>query len=368
MKNVRIGIAGTSWWSDAMYLPALKGTPEAEVVAVCGRNPERTQQFAHSWAIPQAYTDYQQMLERAELDAVIVATNNKTHAPFTVAALERDLHVLCEKPLGLNYAEAAHMTQLATARGRITLTPFTYGFMPTTRYLKELIDDGFIGQPYHCNLRYYTGYNRSREYMWRHNAAEAGSGAFGDIGSHFIYVASLMFGPVAAVTCRLGFPIERPNTTPDGEPFAVTEDTAMLLMEFTNGAQGSLHVSSVAYEDTPFGQTHHMEFHGSGGTLATYTDWDTIQEVRGARAGEGALRTLPIPDHIWGNARRDTVHNTYRDVFRQEGHMIGEFVRGVQRHQPVAPDFAAGTEIQRVLDAGLLSHREERRVRLTEIG
>ena len=110
-----------------------------------------------------------------------------------------------------------------------------------------------------------------------------------------------------------------------------------------------------------------MEFHGSEGTLYSVTDWDKVQRVNGAQVGEGLPHELPIPDDIWGKARRDTVHNTYRDVFRQDGHMIGDFIEGVRTRQAVRPDFAAGTAVQRILDAALLSHQEGRRVLIEEI-
>jgi predicted dehydrogenase len=367
MSSIRVGIVGTSWWADAMYLPALEGNLYVDVVAACGRNPQRAESFAQRWKIPHYFVDFKKMLEEVELGALIVSTGNDTHAPFTMAALEKGIPVLCEKPLGLNYAEALQMTELAEENKLVNLVPFTYSFMPTARYLKRLIEEGYIGKPYHCNLRYYTGYRRKTEYTWRLNVAEAGSGALGDIGSHFIYLAQWMIGPVSAVSCCLGSPIDRPETTPDGKSLVYTDDTAMVMLEFANGAQGMIHATTVCYEDSSFGQTHHMEFHGSEGTLYSFTDWDKVQYVHGAQVGEGLPHDLPIPDDIWGNARRDTVHNTYRDVFRQEGHMIGDFIKGVRDGKAVRPDFAAGTRVQRILDAALLSHQEGRRVLIEEI-
>ena len=105
------------------------------------------------------------------------------------------------------------------------------------------------------------------------------------------------------------------------------DDGASILLQFKNGAQGVIVASAALYEDSPFGQTHHKEFHGSEGTLYTLNDWDKVQEVRGARVGEGMPKPLPIPDEIWGNARRDSVHNTYRDVFRQQDHMARAWIR-----------------------------------------
>ncbi|MEM9776938.1 MAG: Gfo/Idh/MocA family oxidoreductase, partial [Chloroflexota bacterium] len=142
-QKVKVGMVSTSWWADAMYLPALTNHPGCDVVAVCGRNPERAQAFADSWSIPKAYVDYQEMIDKEDLDAVVVATGNDSHYPVTMAALKKGLHVLCEKPLALDVQEAQEMADLAAEKGVKTLVPFTYRFMPTNRYIKELIDDGY---------------------------------------------------------------------------------------------------------------------------------------------------------------------------------------------------------------------------------
>ena len=364
--TVRVGVVGTSWWVDAMYLPALANHPAADVVAICGRDEGRAEERASQWSIPQVWTDYEAMIRDAGLDALIVASSNQGHYPITTAGLEAGLHVLCEKPLGLTYGEAQGMADLAAERGLITMTPFTYRFMPTNRYLKELVDDGYIGRPYHLNLRYYTGYGRSGDYRWRFDKRKSGSGVLGDIGSHFLYLATWWFGRVTEVSCLSNRTIER-APAPGGEEYEQTEDTAILALRFASGAQGTIHVTCMAYEDTAFGQTHHAELHGSGGTLYGTIDWDRVQTVRGARAGEGAVRPLAIPDHIWGAARRDTVHDTYRDVFRQQDHMTRGFITAVERGEPIEPDFQAGADVQRLVEAALLSDAERRRVWVDEI-
>jgi predicted dehydrogenase len=110
-----------------------------------------------------------------------------------------------------------------------------------------------------------------------------------------------------------------------------------------------------------------MEFHGAGGTLYSFTDWDRTQSVSGARVGEGAVRDLPIPDHIWGTARRDFVPDTYRDVFREQDFMARGFVSAIAEDAPVEPSFRDGARIQRYLQAALVSAREGRRVDVDEI-
>ncbi|HLA42436.1 MAG TPA: Gfo/Idh/MocA family oxidoreductase [Aggregatilineales bacterium] len=357
-QTVRVGMIGTSWWADVMHVPALMNHPGAEVVAICGRNAERTQAKAAQWNIPNAYTDYREMIGNNTLamDAVVIATPNESHHAIAMTAMNAGLHVLCEKPLAMNYAEAKEMADTAAAKGLITLVPFTYAFMPTARYMKELVDDGYLGKPYHLNLRYYAGYGRDGKYGWRFDKGIAGSGILGDLGSHFVYLADMFFGDIRRVSCLLSYHVPREESNADGNPYEVADDGAIITVEFASGAQGVIQVTAAAYEATPFGQIHQMELYGSGGTLRSVTDWDTIQQVSGARDGEGAVTELEIPDHIWGGARRDYIPDTYTDIFHLQDHMVRQFITGVLEKTRQKPDFEDGARIQQVIDAALQSH------------
>jgi predicted dehydrogenase len=365
--TVRIGILGTSWWADAMYLPALMKHPQADVRGVVGSSrPAHTREFAKHWGIPDAFDSLDQMLGETSLDALLVLTPNREHHPLVMTGIEHGLHILCEKPLATSSGLAREMSEAAERAGVTTMVPFTYRFMPTSRHIKELIDEGYIGRPYHLNMRYYTGYGRSGAYAWRFDVGEAGSGVAGDLGSHWVYLARWYFGEVAAVTALLTHVVPR-QPRPDGAPFEAGEDAAMILLEFVNGASGSLHVTSLAHEPGPFGQRHEMDFHGSAGSLHVLNDWITTQRVVGSREGEQEMRELPIPDALFGDARRDTVHNTYKDVFREQDNMTRGFVTAVARREKASPDFADGLAVQRVLDAVSRSGREGRRVAIEEI-
>ena len=366
-NTLNIGMVGTSWWADAMHLPALDSHPKARTLAICGRNRENAGKMADIWKIPRVYTDYRDMIDNADLDAIVISTPNESHYPITMAAFDAGLHVLCEKPIAMTYADAREMADLAQRKNLKTLVPFTYSFMPTARYLKELIDSGYLGRPYHLNMRYYSGYAREGDYIWRLDRKVAGSGVVGDLGSHFMYLAEWFYGEIRAITCRLTSIVPRPPVDPQGEPYDLLDDSCLLTAEFANGAVGMIHCTALCYEGTPFGQTHHMDFHGSEGTLYSYTDWDRIQQVKGARSGEGIPGELPIPDHIWGEARRDTVHNTYRDMFRREDFMIRGFINGILDGSDLTPNFQHGARIQRLISAAVKSHEMASRVLVESI-
>jgi len=363
-STLNIGLVGTSWWVDSMYLPALAAHPKAAVAALCGRHRGRAQRLAGRWGVARVYTDYREMMQAGHLDAVVIAGANDMHHPATMVALELGLHVLCEKPLALSVAEAAQMTQAAARAGAVTMVPFTYRFMPSNQFIKALLDDNYIGRPYHLAMRYYTGFGRAGGYHWRFDKATAGSGVIGDLGSHFLHLAEWFYGDISAVTCRASAMVKR-GPAPGGAPYQQTEDNAALLLEFAGGANGVVTVSCLAHEPTPFGQRHQFEFHGDAGTLYAENDWDKTEVVRGARAGGAAdetLAPLEIPARHYGAARRDSVHNTYRDLFRRELRMTGEWVDAIIDGRAVQPDFAAGLRVQRVMDAALRSAAQGRRV------
>ncbi len=354
--RVRIGVFGTSWWADAMYLPAMATHPRAELAAICGRRPGPAREMAERWSIPAWYTDPERMLAEADLDAVVVATANDTHHPLTMASLAAGKHVLLEKPVGLDAAEAAEMAELARQRGAITLVPFTYRYMPMLQWLRRLIDDGYVGTPHQICCRYFTSFGMDGEYAWRFDREFAGSGIIGDLGSHLVHLARWLIDDaeerVSAVSTRF---VER-GPRPDGTPYEPLEDTAVLTVRYRSGAIGVLHTSANCWEGSvEFGQLQEFDVHGDRGTLHARCDWGEVQEVRGSRVGGPVPEVLPIPDDLWGDLRRRPVSDTYRDVFRTSSAMTRGWIDAVADGTPVQPDLDEGLAVQRVLDAAVAS-------------
>ena len=367
-NTVNVGMVGTSWWADAMHLPALDSHPDARTMAICGRNRENAQKMADIWKIPHVYTDYQDLIDNADLDAIVISTPNDSHYPITMAAFEAGLHVLCEKPIAMTYGQAREMADLAEQQeaqdiGALHLQLHADGALPKGVDRQRLF--GRALSPQHALLQRICPCKG--DYIWRLDRKIAGAGVVGDLGSHFMYLAEWFFGEVRAISCRLTRIVPRPTIDPQGEAYDLLDDSCMLTAEFANGAVGMIHATALCYEGTPFGQTHHMDFHGSDGTLYSYIDWDKIQQVRGARFAEGMPKELPIPDHIWGDARRDTVHNTYRDMFRSEDFMTRGFINGILDDSELAPSFRDGARIQRLISAAVKSHESGSRVEVDSI-
>jgi predicted dehydrogenase len=338
-----------------MYLPALADHPIGRLTAICGRDLDRAKSVGSSWNIAHVHNDWTEMLDSDEIDALIIATPNETHYEITMAALDRGLPVLCEKPLGMNVAEAHKMAEVAAERGAITMVPFTYRNMPTNQFVKQLIGDGYVGRPYHLSMRYFAGYARDGAYAWRFDEEKAGSGILGDLGSHWLDMARWFLGEVTAVSAHRDFFVDR-QARPDGSDYVPVEDSAVISARFESGASATLQVSAVCWEGTSFGQVHELDLHGSGGTLHALNDWDTVQEVRGVRSGEpGPAKPLVIPDSAWNGAPRDRVHDTYRHIFRRTEAMTREWVTAIAEGHTVEPDFATGARVQELVAAAVTS-------------
>jgi predicted dehydrogenase len=237
LEHVRIGVVGTSWWAELMYLPVLKRHPRAELVAVCGRNRERVDQIAQKYSLSHAFTDYQEMIEQAGLHALVVSTPDDLHYPITMAALDAGLHVLCEKPLALDMAQARAMYEKAEAAGVTHMVLFTYRWLPPYRYVRQLVDEGYLGRPFNCSMRYVCGFGRDPQDRWRLDPQRA-RGVLGDIGSHMIDLARWYLGDVAGVGAHLTAFVGRIDS--QGRRIDSTNDSAALTLLFQNGAQATI--------------------------------------------------------------------------------------------------------------------------------
>ena len=144
-EQIRVGVIGTSWYADISHLARIKSHPRAELAAICGRDRSRAEEMAGKYGVPLVFTDYRGMIEKADLDALIVSVPDDLHYPMTMDALDAGLHVLCEKPLGLNVEQARAMYEKAEAAGVKHMVSFTNRCAPWYRYLKQLVNEGYSG-------------------------------------------------------------------------------------------------------------------------------------------------------------------------------------------------------------------------------
>jgi predicted dehydrogenase len=353
MSKIGVAIIGCGGITLQNHLPGLALCPDVRVSALCDANPEVLERAKQVAKVDVTSTDYRTILERADVNAVIIATPNYLHAPIAIEAAKAGKHVFCEKPLAMNFDEARRMYQAAeTARVR-HMTAFTYRFVPGMRFMKHLVDKGAIGQPYHfrsCRLQDWG----QRSVGWRQVAKLAGSGEIGDMLSHRIDFAHLLLGPMAQLVAHTR--IFHPTR---GGQASDLEDWVVIVSDFAAGATGVLESSKIAtgQGESMYSQDH-VEINGSEGSLR-YDTQRPHEVLIAKKEGKTFARTeIPREFLVWPGSPRDPNQGDPLFVFRYDQNF--EFIDAIRNERRCFASFFDGALVQGVIDAALQSERERR--------
>jgi len=176
---------------------AVGRTPECRLMAVADQDATRARAAAPPGA--QACDDYRRIIERPDVEAVIVSTPPASHQEIALAALAAGKHVLCEKPLANSVAACRQMVEAARAAGRLLATGFNHRYFPAVRFLKETLDSGRIGELDH--VRAFAGHQGLSQFQapWMYSQEAIGGGALCDVGLHVIDLVRYVLGEVTEV-------------------------------------------------------------------------------------------------------------------------------------------------------------------------
>jgi len=190
MEKVRVGLVGGGFASN-IHAEAFQEVPEAELTAVCALEQGLADEFARKWKIPFATTDYRRVLDRKDVDVVVLAIPNDLHREVTEAAAEAGKHVITEKPLCHTLADADAMLAAARKHNIKLMYAETICFSPKYVRAKQLVEEGAIGRLYMVK----QGEKHSGPHSdWFYDVARSGGGAIMDMGCHGIEWARWMFG------------------------------------------------------------------------------------------------------------------------------------------------------------------------------
>lgn len=357
--RVRLGIIGTSGWTELMYLNNLAGRDDVEIAGLCGRSEGPLAALAAKHGVTATYTDYREMIERGRLDAVVVAAPDDRHKEMTLAAIAGGLHVLCEKPLANSAEDARTMLAAAEAAGVKHMMLFTWRWQPHFQYLKQLVGEGIFGTIYRAQFSFLSGFARGDNYEWRYDPARA-NGVTGDLGSHMIDMACWLLGDVESVSATIGTSISRARIT--GHERGSGNDSGHLMLRFRNGTLGVVDSSAVAHSADMLVQ-HVVRLEGEKATLElehVFFGARAGLTMRLMRAGSEAIETLTVPDRYFGSSNRADFINIYKT--EQVG--VLDFVAAIREDRRPEPGFDVGVRVQAVVDAALRSEAEGRRIEL----
>ena len=198
--GVNWGFLGASQWAARYLIPAVRAVDGTNAVGIFSSSPERGQRFAAETGLDRAYSSLEEMLSDPGIDAVYIGTTNDLHAERTIAAARAGKHVLCEKPLALNLAEAAAMIAACEEAGVVLSTNHHLRGAPTILAMKERVEADAIGEVVAARV-FHARSLREELRTWRLNRPEAGGGVVLDVTVHDADVVRfLLDDEVAEVT------------------------------------------------------------------------------------------------------------------------------------------------------------------------
>lgn len=260
MKKFRAGVVGVGF-IGTVHIEQLRRLGNVEVVAIT--DTADAQARADALCVPKGYNDYREMIDNEQLDCVHICTPNNTHRDIAMYAMERGVHVLCEKPMTCTVAQARELTAFAKEKGLVNAMNFNCRFYPMAYQMRQMIQSGEVGDIYTIHGGYLQDWLfYDTDYSWRLEPEASGeSRAFADIGSHWIdlveYVTGLKVTEVLADFEIFHKTRKKPRkeiATYSGmalrpedyiELPIKTEDYATVLFHMENGAHACCNISQV---------------------------------------------------------------------------------------------------------------------------
>jgi predicted dehydrogenase len=362
MGEIRVGIVGAGFiggvhskaYIDVGHLFDLPKVPLMQ--AACDTNETVLKPFADRFGWKSIETSWEKLVARDDIDLVDICTSNATHMAIAAAAAKAGKHILCEKPIARNAAEARAMLEAAQGAGVTHMVAHNYRRVPAIDLAKNLVESGEIGQVLHFNAVYYqdSHVDPAAPFVWRNDAAIGGSGVHGDLNAHIVDLARYLVGEFDAVCgAKKIFVKERKNL--EGEIRQVTaEDSAYFLAKFQNGALGSFLATKMA---TGFKNYLRLEVCGTQGSFIF--NLERLNELEFYSRKDNSLtqgfHTIlvtenqhPYFDPKWWPGQILGWEHTFL-------HEIRDMLVAIAGKHPVYPDFYDGLRCQLVLDAVIQS-------------
>lgn len=210
---------GAAWIAGAAVLPAIGASHNGRLVALASRDLERARRMVHAHSDARALASYEELIQLPDVDAVYIPLVNSLHREWTLRALAAGKHVLCEKPIAMNAAEAQTMAAAASSERRLLMEAFMYRFHPAMRAFVEEVDE-----PMHVQASF--GFKLEDPTNYRLQAAHGG-GALLDVGCYTVNVARWILGEPVDVYAR-------------SRMAGGVDMTTTVLLQFDGGATASL--------------------------------------------------------------------------------------------------------------------------------
>jgi predicted dehydrogenase len=360
-NRVRVAVVGTGHWAEVAHIPGWQRDPRAEVVALADINETALAAAASTFGVTRTETDYRALLDSPDIDVIDVATGNQAHFQITWDALNAGKHVLCEKPVHNDYRQTTAAAQLAAGRGLRTKLGFTFRYAPAIRYARDLIDSGFVGEPYIFN-----GYEQNsqwidpatplRQVKPDADPAQIAVSSIEGYGAPIIDIMHWWLGaPLTAVVGAMrNFVPERMIRDTGQMTRANIDDGDMWIAEFASGALASIQSSYVTVGNFPGIEAR---IYGSEGAIIVrlVEEFGICQTIKTATKGAVEFTTAQIPEQYFppGGHSGEPWPNLFYSG------LVSDFASEIlDPGRPAQGDFAQGALVQETINAFERSFRD----------
>lgn len=343
---IRIAIIGNGGMAHdhASKFRAIRGV---KLTACCDIIEARARGFSERFGIPAVYTDYRELLAREEIDAVSVVTPDDVHAPSALAAVNKGLATLCEKPFALSLKDARKVRDAARKRGIPNMVNFSKRNAPCLEAAARFIARGGVGELRYVEASYLQNWlplgawEEQSAWLWRMTTRHS-MGVLGDLGAHSLDMLMLLCGPLRCVSCTLGRCDKGVKGNRIGEYTLDANDNCVASLTLAGGATGVLHCSrwAVAHANREY-------IHVSGTKGAVEVD---------LAADAKCYRFYPANAEPWRPVPCKTIPCKAAPTMQQR------FVRWIKTGKADPCDFANAAAVQACLEACMKSAEEKRPV------
>ena len=338
---IRVLIVGTGAMAST-HAKAFAAMDDVQIVGGVDPNAENLAAFNQAFAVPHAFSSIDEAIAWGAFDAASNVTPDAIHHRTTMPLLGAGKHVLCEKPLATNHADAAEMAAAAKAVNVVNMVNLTYRNVPALMQAAQMVQDGQIGAVRHFEASYLQSWLtqdqwgdwRSEDaWLWRLSTEHGSMGVLGDVGVHILDFASFAAGSnVDRISSRLKT-FEKAKGDRIGKYVLDANDSMAMHLSLKNGAIGVIHASRFAS-----GHVNDLRLRLYG------TEGGVDVRFEGSESRLSICKGGDLRQANWTDVEPAVIVPNFR-----------RFIEAIKAGQPVYPDFARGATLQRVLDLAVAS-------------